>query len=97
MPNIVIYGVHYPHDIKLIISKKMQKIGLEDEVIVTTITSTTESCKIDPKQTPFLRIYISNEDKLDTIISALRELKLGLDVEIVMLYKFIPKRDMILV
>lgn len=101
MLNIAIYGTSNPSYIRTIIGAKMRKVGLGDEVKVTVTESIVKSCGNNATRAPFLRIYVSplsngsHESELNTTINALKELKLDLAVETIVLNSFIPKEEMV--
>lgn len=95
MPNIEIYGVDKPGVLKSSIDKKMQEIGLGDEAITVIYShATPEACDGTGKVMPFLRLCVPDRDELNKVVDAIREMKLGLDVETLVLDSFIPSEKM---
>lgn len=103
MPNIELYGfspnlsygfASYTKLTELIeiIKKQIKKIDLHDEVIITIIPSSVKSWHdID---TPFIRICSTNPEEIEKIIDALKEAEIRIDVEGLILNKFVPLTEM---
>ncbi len=110
MPNIEIYGFSggastwsRPHGgrqawgLREIIEKQIQSIGLENEAVVTVIYgSIVASCDEKRTSMPFIRVCSTDteKEKIERIVKAFKEAKIGFDVETLILNSFIPKDEM---
>ena len=91
MPNIEIHTVDATDRLKSDIDTKMREISLGGEAITTVIGSRPQSCDGNYTHTPFLRVYSTDKSELNKVVKALKELKLDLDIETLMLNSFIPE------
>jgi hypothetical protein len=99
MHNIIVYTMD-PCVVVALIKDKMEEKGLNKKVMTTCIKANTGFCDSREGYNSFLLIQIVPKHNLEQwkdygeIIAALKELKLGLDVRVDKLSKFISKREM---
>ncbi|MCL5004867.1 MAG: hypothetical protein M1170_02920 [Patescibacteria group bacterium] len=105
MPNIEIHGMgsifevedtllfRLQHQALLNTVKKIKDVIFASEFKDKVVITAFDSFCIDVEHTsqPFLRIYDTNIQEADKIAQMLHDLRLGFDIEIVGVEKFIPK------
>lgn len=95
MPNIQMYGFDKPWESSLLIAEKMRKVGLGEEVVITIITNShANSCVEAMPSSPYLRICATDINEIRKVGFALREMKIGVDVETLLLHSFVPADEM---
>lgn len=94
MPNIEIYGFRdgsaEESVILTAVAISLIKTKYKDEVVITTISSRCEN--LDGKSMPFLRICDTNTERMKDIAKVLRQIRPGLDIELLTLSGFYEKR-----
>lgn len=100
MPNIEIYGkrklvnaikkdeIELNYLVNKIV-KAMEKIGKKDDAVITMIEAVVIGCN-HGKDMPFIRVCSTDSQEIKTIVRALKEGKIGIDVETLVLDNFIP-------
>jgi hypothetical protein len=93
MPNIEIYGFKDGSGDETVIltavAVSLLKTKYKDEVVITTIPSRCENLNGDLM--PFLRICDTNTERMEDIARVLRQIKPGLDIELLALARFYEK------
>jgi hypothetical protein len=104
MPNIEIYGkrklvnavkkdeIELNYLVNKII-KAMKKIGKEDDAIIIMVEAMVIGCS-HGKDLPFIRVCSTDSQEIKTIVGALKEEKIGIDIETLILDSFILAREM---
>lgn len=96
MPNIQICGFpsETADDLKGKIDATAQELNLGGDAITSIIEMKAEYC--DGKRTlgPYLRICSTDATEITNIIKALKEAKIGIDIEWLVLNGFIPASEM---
>jgi len=103
MPNIEIHGFWFSRNEKDLesaararerIEIEMEKIGLQDDAVVTIVDSICTFCDGKKTRMPFIRICSTEKEEIDRIVSAIKKAKVSLDVETLVLTGFIPADEM---
>lgn len=94
MPNIIFYGITGAEFYEKLskVEKALKVIGAEKETVATlSHQSVVLSC--DGKQTsrPYCEIRSDNKDHFAKIAAALFHCGINMDIEMVLIHKFIPK------
>lgn len=88
------------------ITQVLNKLGLAEEAVVTGIVSFSSYVKdiyghrgddnqvLIKKNTPFIRICSTDPEEIQRIIAGLKEAKIGIDIEYLVLAGFIPAEEM---
>jgi len=88
------------------IIQALKKLGLIDDAVVTRIFSFSNYVKdfyerrgnqglvLARKNTPFIRICLTDPEEIQKIIAGLKEAKIGIDIEYLVLTGFIPAEEM---
>jgi len=96
MPNIELYGFDSDTECAKIVKRKVRKavtnLGLEDETVITTLKVEVES--LGMARTQFIRVCSDQQDEISDIIKGLKAVKIGCDVEILLISNFVSAENM---
>ena len=96
MPNIMICGfpTAQADTLKVKIDQVLSGLGLDGDAVTSITEMCAESCDGKRIPMPYLRICSTDEYEIRRIIEALKNAKLGIDVEWLVLGGFIPAAEM---
>lgn len=96
MPNIMICGftMVQADALKVRIDQAVINIGLGGDAITSIVEMRAESCDRNKRPMPYLRVCSTDEGEVILIVEALKKIKIGVDVEWVILGGFIPADKM---
>ena len=99
-------SVRFCEDTLWAIIQVLNKLGLADEAVVTRVKSFSSYVKnfygqrgdqnqvLVKKNTPFIRICSTDPEEIQKIIAELKKIKIGVDIEYLVLTGFIPAEEM---
>ena len=88
MANIELYGIEDTTIVINAIKGILEKENFNQDCVITVINSRVISCAKEGGEAPFIRIY-SNESKEAELVGRVLG-EFGYDIEIILLYKFVP-------
>ncbi|MGE5392175.1 MAG: hypothetical protein ACM3NH_00295 [Candidatus Saccharibacteria bacterium] len=94
MPNIELVGYDGGNEriLTALVKRAIRELGLQDSAVITGISAVV----VDHAgwRFPYIRICSTDRQEIDRLIAKFKELKIGEDLEYLVITGFIPGKDM---